>query len=104
MEAVYDDVPENIGLTNGLRASGTGSRTDVWRIREGRKEIWKATRTVRGRALRGAGNTTANYAQTITGADPILACATSKQQIVTWGCKRFQNAVNDHIGLEQGSS
>src|SRR5580692_9979022 len=35
IEAIYDDVPENIGL--GVRTSDTGSRTDVWRSSEGRK-------------------------------------------------------------------
>src|ERR1700757_547230 len=38
---------------NGVRTSRTGSRTDVWRSSEGRKGIWRATRIVRGRALRG---------------------------------------------------
>src|SRR6516162_626700 len=36
---------------NGVCTSGTGSRTDVWRSSEGRKGIWRATGTVRRRAL-----------------------------------------------------
>jgi hypothetical protein len=69
IEAVYDDVPENIGLM--ARTSGTGSRTDVWRSSKGRKGIWRTTRTVRGRTLRGARNTTVNYAQTGFGPLPV---------------------------------
>src|SRR5215472_8721258 len=41
---------------NGVRTGGAGSWTDVWRSSEGRKGIWRATRTVRRRALRQARN------------------------------------------------
>jgi hypothetical protein len=48
---------------DGVRTSVTSSRTDVWCSSEGRKGIWSATRTVGGRALRGARNIEVNYAQ-----------------------------------------
>src|SRR6516162_8615433 len=58
---------------NGVRTSGTGSRTDVWRSCEGRKGIWRAARTVRGRALRGARNITADYAGSLQSHSTILS-------------------------------
>ncbi len=51
----------NKHVTIGLRM-GTGSRADVWRGSEGRKGICRATRTVRGRALRGARQVTPSAA------------------------------------------
>src|SRR5499427_8847902 len=48
---------------NGVRTSGTGSWADVWRSSEGRKGIWRATCSIRGRSLWGARNMTANYEQ-----------------------------------------
>jgi hypothetical protein len=40
-----DDVPENIGLI-AFAPVVPAPRTDVWRGIEGRKGIWRATRTV----------------------------------------------------------
>jgi len=61
IEAVYDDVPENIGLM--AFAPGVAARGPMFGAAPRAERNLESDRTVRGRDLRGARNITVNYAQ-----------------------------------------
>src|SRR5215471_12083659 len=75
--------------SNGVSSSGTGSRTGVWCSSEGRKGIWSATRTVRGRTVRGAGNITLNHAHKVAKGRKVLINNLIAKLVLAWGTYRF---------------